>query len=1354
MDGIDANGEVNRKMPPSNSSLIFYINGVKVEEPCPDPEMTLLTYLRTRLYLTGTKLGCGEGGCGACTVMVSRYTPRTDTVQHYSVNACLAPVCSLHGLAVTTVEGIGTLDNIHPVQERIAKFHGSQCGFCTPGIVMSMYTLLRNNPEPSTSELLGNFDGNLCRCTGYRSILDGFRTFTKEMKCAMGNQCCQNKTSLNGNGYQANGHGNEEVQFNNKNKTEEAIETLGPKLSTLKPYDASQEPIFPPELKIKHQTYHGESLRFAGPRVLWLRPSSLGELLQLRATHPEVKFVVGNTELGIETKFKNQSYRVLVSTSHIAELTTVEDTDLGLRVGGSVTLSQLDTELKQRILSLPEHKTRIFSEFVEMLKWFASHQIRNVASISGNIMTASPISDLNPLLVAAGATVEAMSKDRGRREIIMDSKFFCGYRKTALCPDEVLISVLIPFTAANEYFSGFKQCNRKEDDISMVNAGMLVRLSEGAVVNKMALVYGGMGPTVVLAHTAMQAAVGHAWNEQLMSKMCDLLPSDLTLTPGSPGGAVEYRQALAVSFFFKFFLSVQQALRQDAPRNDLSALQPMESGELKSIQVTGGQDSRSTLKDCVGQVIPHRAALQQSTGQAVYVDDMRPVEGELHMALVASTRSHAKIVSIDPSQALALPGVVDFVSAKDVPGTNSLGLKMDTVFAVDKVTSQGHVIGAVVAETLDLAHRAAKLVTITYEDLLPLVITIEEAIQHSSFFPDDRHISVGDLTHGFSTSDHTISGQVRMNGQYHFYLETVATRALPGEAGEMEVFCSTQHAGSVQEHIAEVLGIPSHKIVVRTKRMGGGFGGKETQSVLSAAPTAVAAHKLQRPVRCILDRDEDMTTTGNRHPFLGRYKIGFSKEGKVKALDLEMFCNAGNSLDLSLGVLERAVLQVDSCYKIPNLRIVAKCCKTNILSNTAFRGFGGVQGTFIAEAILQNVADYLKADPRKVRELNFFARDDLAHFGMNAGGDSVRRCWQMCLDKSDYFNRVKQVEQYNRENRWKKKGIAITPARFGISFLTSHMNQGGALVHIYRDGSVLISHGGTEMGQGLHTKVIQMASECLRIPMSEIHISETATNAVPNSMPTAASVSTDLYGLAVKNACETLNKRLQPVLKQNPNSSWAEKIEIAVRQGICLSATGYYKTPDVGYNMNAQTGTPFAYFTFGAACSELQIDCLTGDHRVLRADLVMDVGNSVNPAIDVGQIEGAFTQGYGLFLLEDVKVSPDGTHLTRGPGNYKIPGFGNLAPQMNVYLVPDSPNPRGAFFSRGVGEPPLLLALSTFFAVRDAIKAARQESGASCDFRLDSPALPQNIRMACADHISNKFPEIDPKSYRPWTVNL
>ncbi|BFZ07584.1 hypothetical protein BsWGS_10623 [Bradybaena similaris] len=1445
-------GESNKT---KGDNLVFYVNGVKVTEANPDPEMTLLTYLRTKLRLTGAKLGCGEGGCGACTVMVSRYMPALDVARHYTVNACLAPLCSIHGLAVTTVEGIGNMKNIHPVQERIAKFHGSQCGFCTPGIVMSMYTLLRNNHTPTDQEMEEYFDGNLCRCTGYRPILDGFRTFTKEFRCALGDQCCQNRPAATdhsklsagskgsaslGNGDHiinskgtaslgtsskgtslGNGDLNEQDHLTNGYKDSDGghagkgcstpgarccqgrtagrtaeqsdvdtrnivvngvngghsddccglgdesntgtcrghanianIEVLGPKLATLKPYDPSQEAIFPPDLKVNYGKFHGPSHKFVGPNVTWIQPSTLIELTELKARYPDAKLVVGNTEIGVETKFKNMKYPILISTTNVPELQSVLVGDDGVTVGASVTLSQLSDELKKVIRSLPEHKTRVMSSIVEMLQWFAGHQIRNVASLSGNILTASPISDMNPLLLAAGATVCVQSQERGRRSVKIDGHFFCGYRQTALASDEVLLSVLIPFTRENEHFAGYKQANRKDDDISLVTSGMKVALSKVNTINKATLAFGGMGVTTMLAHRTMQSIIGHEWTDSLVSKVSDLLASDLPLSPGAPGGFVEYRQALALSFFFKFFVTVQQRVLKNQAVKDLSAIQSMEKPACKSMQVVGGVDARLKTHDVVGKPIVHSSALQQSTGEAIYLDDMPPVEGELHMALVTSTRPHSNILRVDPSRALSAPGVVDFVTAADIPGVNNLGIHMDTVFATKEVTCQGQVIGAIVAETQALARNAARLVDVQYQDKQPVIITIEDAIKHESYFTPFRRIQTGNLEAGFAASQHVLEGEVRIGGQNHFYMETMATRVLPGENGELEVFASTQNPSAFQLDLAKVLGVPSSKIVVRVKRLGGGFGGKESQIVLSGIPAAVAARKLGRAVRCVLDRDVDMVTTGNRHPFLGKYKVGFTPEGKILALDLELYSNAGNSLDLSYAVIEKAIMDSDASICIPNMRIVGRACRTNILSNTAFRGFGAPQGMFISQAILDEVASFLSLSRKQIQERNFFPSGALTHYGMPAGGESIQRCWDLCLEKSQFYARTQNIDRYNREHRWKKKGIALTPMRFGVSFLQSHMNQAGALVHIYRDGYVLVAHSGTEMGQGLNIKVAQIASEVLEIPLSLVHISETATNAVPNTSPTAASVGTDINGMAVKNACEVLKDRLRPYFQKMPGAPWEKVVDAAYLDMVSLSTTGFYATPDIGYNMETQTGKPYAYYTFGAACTEVQIDCLTGDHKLLRTDIVMDVGNSVNPAIDVGQIEGAFAQGCGLHLLEDVKVTPDGSHLTRGPGNYKIPAFGNIPAEFNVYLVPDSPNPKAVFASRAVGEPPLLLASSAFFAVKDAIRAARKDGGAGMKFRLDSPALPADIRMACQDVFAKKFPKIDPKTYTPWAVTL
>ncbi|KAK7462498.1 hypothetical protein BaRGS_00038467, partial [Batillaria attramentaria] len=1301
--------------------LVFFVNGKKVEVKCPDPEMTLLQFLRRNLQLTGTKLGCGEGGCGACTVMVSRYRPEDDVIQHFSVNACLAPVCSMHGLAVTTVEGIGSLrTQLHPAQERLASAHGSQCGFCTPGFVMSMYTLLRNHPTPTPQQLESAFDGNLCRCTGYRSIIEGYATFTNGQIA-----------KIEVYGY-ADFSGREITALGSFLPTGRALVVKARtavngevSVQEFRQYDPSQEPIFPPYLKTHGKLLHNQSLHFSSERVSWFRPTSLTELLDIKKKHPNCKFVIGNTEIGIETKFKKQLYPVLVSATNVPELLVVDHTSSGIRFGASVTLATMESVLKKAVDEMPEPKTRVFAAFTEMLQWFAGHQIRNVAAVGGNIMTASPISDLNPLLLACGAQLQVVSTDGHSRILTMDSNFFLGYRKTAVKPTEILVSVLIPFTKENEYFYGFKQATRKEDDISIVNAGIRVELDEESNVTDAALAFGGMAPVTVMATKTRNGLIGHPWNEELLSRACSLLCEDLPLEAGAVGGMVQYRRTLTLSFFFKFYLAVLQKLQQQdkatsvpLSRSYVSATQAMERSLPRGSQVYEAVCENQSPDDALHRPLVHQSAYRQASGEAVYLDDIPVAEGELYMILVMSTEAHARLVKVDPSPALAMPGVVDFVSHLDLPGINSWGHHEDKVFATDEVIHQGEVIGAVVAESQAIGQRAAATVIVQYEKL-DAIITIKR----------------GDLEKGFSASDHVVEGEVHVEAQEHFYMETNAALVRPGEDGEMEVIASTQGPSGIQQGISGALGIPQHKIVVRTKRLGGGFGGKETRTCALAIPLAVAANKVKKAVRCVLDRDEDMMLTGTRHPFLGRYKVGFTSDGRIQAADIVMYLNCGVSTDLSIGVMDRALFHADNSYNIPNMRVTGIMCKTNMPSSTAFRGFGGPQGMVVAETWIAHVAAALSMAPEKVREINFYKEGEKTHFNQEVEGDNLKRCWDECLERSQFQQRRKEVDLYNSENRWRKRGLAIVPTKFGLAFTKLDMNQGGALVHIYTDGTVLMTHGGVEMGQGLHTKMIQVASRVLQVPASKITILETATHTVPNTTPTAASMSSDIYGEAVKEACQTLKDRLDKFRKSRgqPDMTWEETVLHAYESRVNLSASGFYIVPEIGYDIATNTGKPFAYFTYGAACAEVEIDCLTGDHKVLATDIVMDIGKSLNPTIDVGQIEGGFVQGYGLMLLEQYKVRPDGTLLTRGPGTYKLPSLGNIPTTFNVSLLRHSNNPRA-----GVGEPPLFLAASVLHAVQDAIASARVDAGLEPHTILDTPATPDRIRMACGDRFTKQ----------------
>ncbi|KAG7502396.1 xanthine dehydrogenase/oxidase [Solea senegalensis] len=1070
------------------------------------------------------------------------------------------------------------------------------------------------------------------------------------------------------------------------------------------------------------------------------------------------------------------------------------DVFAGIVFGAGCTLSHMGAVLKQAVEVCPPHQNQVFLAVLEQLRWFAGQQIRNVAAVGGNIMTASPISDLNPVFMATGCKLTLMDKGKsfstapssvhfytdvpaldlcvcvcvcvsdGSRVVQMDDGFFTGYRRTIVRPQEILVSIEIPYSQKTQFVSAFKQSPRREDDISVVTAAMSVTFTPGTnVVQDLRLSYGGMAATTVLAKRTMNRLLGRHWEEELLQEACSSLAEEMTLDPSVPGGMVTYRQTLTLSLFYKFYLMVLQKLRRqgvnvdEVPSDCLSATQIYHPQTPSSVQIYQALPEGQSKNDVVGRPIMHLAAMKQATGEAVYCDDLPLYENELYLSLITSSKAHANITSIDSSAVQSFPGVVSCVFAADVPGSNITGVieSDETVLADRQVTCVGHIIGAVVADTQLHAQRAAKAVKIQYEELEPIV-TIQEAIAAKSFYQPTRTIQKGDLEAGFKQADHILEGEIHIGGQEHFYLETNVTLAVPrGEDGEMELFVSTQSATKTQTLVAKALGVPANRVVVRVKRMGGGFGGKESRTTVLSSVVAVAANKLKRPVRCMLDRDEDMLITGGRHPFYGKYKVGFLNSGKVVALDVSYYSNVGNSMDLSLSIMDRALFHMENSYSVVNIRGQGFLCRTNLPSNTAFRGFGGPQGMMVAESWMTDVALTLGKPAEEVRRLNLYEEGESTPYNQIVDNVTLDRCWDECLSRSGYHRRRAAVELYNRQNRWTKRGLAIIPTKFGISFTAVFLNQAGALIHIYTDGSVLLTHGGTEMGQGLHTKMVQVASRVLGIPFSKIHISETSTNTVPNTSPTAASASSDLNGAAVKNACEVLLKRLKPYKTKNPKGSWEEWVKAAYLDRVNLSANGFYRTPDLGYDFKSNSGRAFHYFTYGVACSEVEIDCLTGAHKNLSSTIVMDVGHSLNPAIDIGQVEGAFMQGLGLFTLEELHYSPRGVLLTRGPGSYKIPAFGDIPTEMTVSLLRDAPNHKAIFASKAVGEPPLFLASSVFYAIKDAIMAARAESGMSGPFRLDSPASAERIRNTCSDHFTKLCPPpAEPGSFTPWSVQV
>lgn len=1136
-------------------TLRFYLNGTKVVLDTADPEVTLLEYLRG-IGLTGTKLGCAEGGCGACTVVVSQYNPTTKKIYHASVNACLAPLVSVDGKHVITVEGIGNVKRPHPAQERIAKGNGSQCGFCTPGIVMSLYALLRNTDGPSEHEVEESFDGNLCRCTGYRPILDAAQTFSSARGCG--------KSTSNGGG----GCCMDDQTDGAKGCCQAGAKDDGQPIKRFTPpgfieYNPDTELIFPPPLR-RHEY---KALAFGNKRKRWYRPVTLQQLLEIKSAYPSAKIIGGSTETQIEVKFKAMQYTVSVFVGDIPELRQCNFEDDYVEIGGNITLTDLEYLAVDAVAHYGERRGQPFSAINKQIRYFAGRQIRNVGTPAGNLATASPISDLNPVLLATNATIVARSLDE-TIEIPM-TDFFKAYRVTALPPDAIIASIRIPvFNEKGEYMRAYKQSKRKDDDIAIVNAALRVHLDDDNVVRNCSLVYGGMAPTTVGAKKAMAFLEGKVFTDpKTLEGVMNALEQDFDLRFGVPGGMATYRKSLALGFFYKFYHEILAELNPEGTEIDQDCLAEIEREISK-----GRKDHAAGVayeKKVIGKEQPHVAAMKQSTGEAQYTDDIPVQKNELYGCLVLSTKAHAKILGVDASPALDVPGVFEYVDHNDLPDpkANYWGAPNcdETFFAVDEVFTAGQPIGLVLATSAKQAEAGARAVRVDYEEL-PAIFTMEEAIEANSFFEHYHYINNGDVDRAFAGADHVFTGIARMGGQEHFYLETNAAVAIPKpEDGEMEIYSSTQNPSETQAYVAQVTGVAANKIVSKVKRLGGGFGGKETRSIQVAGICAIAAKKTRRPVRMMLSRDEDILTSGQRHPFLARWKVAVNKDGKLQALDCDIFNNGGWCQDLSAAVVDRALSHVDGVYKIPNVFVRGRVCKTNTVSNTAFRGFGGPQGMFICESFMEEVADRLEMPIEELREINMYKSGEKTHFNQELKDWYVPLMWNQLRQECDWERRTQEVAAFNAKSKWKKRGMALIPTKFGISFTALFLNQAGALVHIYHDGSILVAHGGTEMGQGLHTKMTMIAAEALGVSQDDVFISETATNTVANTSSTAASASSDLNGYAIWNACAQLNERLAPYReKLGKDATMKQLAHAAYFDRVNLSANGFYKTPDIG----------------------------------------------------------------------------------------------------------------------------------------------------------------------------------------------
>ncbi|MFP2925590.1 xanthine dehydrogenase molybdopterin binding subunit [Pyxidicoccus sp. 3LG] len=1249
----------------------FLLNGMPVRVDGVSPNTTLLDFLRSR-GSTGTKQGCAEGDCGACTVaMVDRDAQGHRVLRAF--NSCITLLPMVAGRELVTVEGVGSREKPHPVQQAMVKHYGSQCGFCTPGFVVSMAEAYSRKAVCTPEAVADQLCGNLCRCTGYRPIRDAMM---------------------------------------------EALAT--------RDAGTPQEPI--PGVALGGPATPLSTLRYEAQGQTFLRPTSWEELLSLRAAHPDAALVAGATEVGVDVTKKSRRYPFLISTEGVESLRAIRREKDGWYVGGAASLVELEDALGAEL-----------PEVTKMLNVFASRQIRQRATLAGNLVTASPIGDMAPVLLALDASL-VLASVQGERVVPL-ADFFLAYRKTAMRPDEVVRHIVIPHPSTpaggRRLSDSFKVSKRRELDISIVAAGFRVELDADGVVRQARLAYGGVAATPIRARRAEEQLTGQPWTRETVERVRPVLAAELSPISDLRGGA-EYRRGLIVGLFEKFFSGERSP--------SLDAFPGFTLGE------------PGALTDA-GRELRHESALGHVTGSAQYVDDVAQRRPMLEVWPVCAPHAHARILKRDPIAARKLPGVVAVLMAEDIPGTNDTGpIRHDEPLLADReVLFHGQVVALVVGESVDACRAAARAVVVEYEPL-PAILTVEDAIAQGSYHTEPHVIRRGDVDAALASSPHRLSGTLSIGGQEHFYLETHAAFAERGDDGDITVTSSTQHPSEVQAVISHVLDLPRSRVVVQAPRMGGGFGGKETQGNAPAALVALAAWHTGRPVRWMLDRDVDMAVTGKRHPFHATFEAGFDGQGKLLALRTHLVSNGGWSLDLSESILDRALFHLDNAYYVPALAYSGRVAKTHLVSNTAFRGFGGPQGMLVSEEVLARVARALGLPPEEVRERNLYSgsgETNTTHYGQELEDERMPRLWRELKASSDFARRRQEVDAFNARSPSIKRGLALTPMKFGISFTATFLNQAGALVHVYRDGSVMVSHGGTEMGQGLHTKVQGVAMRELGLPESAVRIAKTATDKVPNTSATAASSGSDLNGAAVRNACVTLRERLAPVAARliserhgrslAPESlvfqdgrvgprgehevtvPFAAVVEAAYVSRVGLSVTGYYQTPGIGYDKARGRGRPFLYFAYGAAVSEVEVDGYTGMKRVLRVDLLEDVGDSLNPGVDRGQIEGGFVQGLGWLTGEDLRWDANGRLLTHSASTYAVPAFSDAPIDFRVRLMEGARQHNTIHGSKAVGEPPLMLALSAREALRDAVAAFGRSGG---EVELPSPATHEALFLA------------------------
>ncbi|XP_008449878.2 indole-3-acetaldehyde oxidase-like isoform X1 [Cucumis melo] len=1337
-----------------NHPLIFAVNQQRFELSTVDPSTTLLHFLRHHTPFKSVKLGCGEGGCGACVVLLSKYDPVLDKVQDFTISSCLTLLCSIHGCSVTTSEGIGNCkDGFHSIHQRFAGFHASQCGFCTPGMCVSLFSALvnaqnTNRPEPppgfsklSVSEAEKAVSGNLCRCTGYRPIADACKSFASDVD--------MEDLGLN--------------SFWKKGCDKEG------KSSKLPAYDPNGGPCLFPEF-LRNEI---RSVPFVDSKGRsWLNPISLKDLNKLLECDEssnnitKSKIVVGNTEVGYYKDFEHVD--TYINLKYIHELSVIKIDSTGVEIGATVTISKAIEALKSSNHEPSSIGEMVFCKIAVHMEKIASEFVRNTASIGGNLMMAQRKrfpSDVSTILLAAGSMISISTGSS--EEVIMLDEFL---KRPPLGPKCVLLSVKIPnwdsirdiySNDTSVMFETYRASPRPLGNaLPYLNAAFLAAITpckifNGVKLNSCHLAFGAYGTKhAIRARKIEEFLAGKVIDYSVIYEAISLVGA--IIIPEKSTSSPAYRTSLAVGFLFEFLSSLidgNVAKKDDylnGCRNASSTLPERFisnqnlSGYNKSadLLLSGKQTMELSLEyHPVGDTIIKYGAAIQASGEAIYVDDIPSPTNCLYGAFIYSTKPLAQVKGFTFPPKSQPEGVIAVISTGDIPvGGYNIGARTmfgDEFLFADKLTEcAGQPLAFVVADTQKNADLAAHFTIVDYDthNLEAPILSVEESVKRSCFFEVSSYLipeQVGDISKGMAEADHHINAaQIRLGSQYHFYMETHCALAIPDEDNCMVVYSSNQWPSNVHSVIAKCLGVPEHNVRVITRRVGGGFGGKGTRSMVVATACALAAHKLRRPVRIYLNRKTDMIMAGGRHPMKITYNVGFKTNGKITGLQLEILIDAGMSTDVS-PIMPHNFVNALKKYDWGALSFDIKLCKTNHSSKCAMRAPGEAQGSFIAEAVIEHVASTLCMDVDTTRKVNLHTFVSISKFFKDPGEPeeyTLPSIWDRLATSSCLKQRVEMVDEFNSCNIWKKRGLSRIPVVHEV-----RLRPTPGKVSILTDGSVVVEVGGVEIGQGLWTKVRQMVAYALSSIdcdgtdnlLEKVRVVQSDTIAVIQGGGTFGSTTSESSCEAVRLCCNILIERLTPLkkrLQNNGSLKWDVLISQANLQSVNLSVNSLYVPEFVSKS----------YLNYGAAVSEVEIDLLTGETTILRSDIIYDCGQSLNPAVDLGQIEGAFVQGIGFYMSEEYLINPDGLVITNSTWTYKIPTIDTVPKQFNVEILNSGHHRKCILSSKASGEPPLLLAASVHCATRAAIKEAQKQKRRWCHEDESDDALQLQIPATMA----------------------